>query len=179
MNKKMGLIIVGAMLLSWASVFAVLAVIPKHVPPIVYILLVIFMTIDLFMIFIIMGKKTRLQEYPSSGTLQSDSTPYSDSLISIDDNGLTIRLYYFPFGAKRVNFSDIEKIEVYKGGNMRLWGSDNFRTWFGLDWKRINRTMTFIIKRKNKWSRIGFTCEDSEKVANILRSKTILEFKTG
>jgi len=174
--KKIKMIIAGAMITGWVIFIIVASVLFKRVPPLVFVLLGIFMVLDLLIISVIM-RKPKPCEQLSNGTLQSDSTPYSDSLISIDDNGLTIQLYYFPVGSKRVNFSDIEKVEAYKGGNMRLWGSNDFRTWFGLDNQRMHREMTFIIKQRNKWSRVGFTCEDSKRVANILRSKTIFEVR--
>ena len=115
----------------------------------------------------------------SSITEQDATMPYSDNLISIDEKGITIKLFRFPFGAKRVNFSDIETIQVLKGGCMRLWGSDDLssRTWFGLDWERMSRPMRFVIKQKNKWRRVGFTCENSESVVGILRSKSLLQIQ--
>jgi len=112
----------------------------------------------------------------STGSVsQSDGHLYCDKLIYIDDNALTIRLYYFPFGSKRVNFSEIETVIGYKGCCMRLWGTGDFWTWFGCDWGRMRREMVFVIKRKGKWSRVGFTCQDCDAVIKILQSRGLYE----
>jgi len=171
---KTKLVVVGGILSSIVVVIAVLVLSHKTLPPVVYIVLGIFIVFDLLIAFVFLRAPVNRGPISLSPVSHSDSISYSDNLISIDNEGIKIHLYYFPFGAKRINFSDIEVVHVFKGGCLRLWGGD-FRTWFGLDWGRMVRQMTFIIKQKNKWSRIGFTCEDSERVANILRSKTILE----
>jgi hypothetical protein len=175
MDKKVKLLIAGSMLLSFAVIIAVLAVLHKTLPPVVYIVVGIFFILDLLVVFVIFASPVKRTQISSTPMGQAGVIPYSDSLISIDDEGITIRLFYFPFGAKRVNFSDVEVVQALKGGSMRMWGSDDFRTWFGLDWGRMSRPMTFVIKQKNKWSRVGFTCEDSDSVAEILRSKNLLQ----
>lgn len=108
---------------------------------------------------------------------QTDGLLYSDNLIYIDDNGLTIRLFYFPLGSKRIRFSDIETVTGFKGSYWRLWGTGDFRTWFGFDEERMDRPMRFIIRRKDKWSRIGFTCENPEAVIKILQDKGLYQTK--
>ena len=173
---KTKLVVVGGILSSIVVVIAVLVLSHKTLPPVVYIVLGIFIVFDLLMAFVFLRAPVNRGPISLNPVSHSGSISYSDNLISIDNEGIKIHLYYFPFGAKRINFSDIEVVHVFKGGCLRLWGGD-FRTWFGLDWGRMVRTMTFIIKQRNKWSRVGFTCKDSECVANILRSKTILEIQ--
>jgi hypothetical protein len=174
MQNKIKLII-AAVILSSVAVFivvlyiasAVMHKIPTHIALIIGIVFSI-TDITIAVIFITKpGTPTQTNSNPNGHA----GIPYSDSLISIDDEGITIKLFYFPYGAKRVNFSNVEVVQAFKGGCMRLWGSGDFRTWFGLDWGRMSRKMTFIIKQKNKWGRVGFTCEDSDSVAKILQSK--------
>lgn len=99
---------------------------------------------------------------------------YSDKLIEIGQDSILIRNYYFPFGSKRVYFSDIERITVHKptllSGKYRYMGTGDFRTWFSPD-NRTKRDKIFIMKIKNKWWRAGFTAEDSQTVLNLLKDK--------
>ncbi|OHB48563.1 MAG: hypothetical protein A2Y10_13495 [Planctomycetes bacterium GWF2_41_51] len=100
-------------------------------------------------------------------------------MIEIDSDGITIKHFYFPFAAKkRINFRDIKTVQAYNGGCMRLWGSGDFRTWFGIDWNRTNRKMTFVIEHNNSWFKTGFTCKDSVSVAQILKLKNLLNIKS-
>jgi len=177
MNTKFKLIITALMLVPLVVIIIVGAVIPSRLPPIVYVVVGIFSAIDLLIVYMFLWRTPKQAKYFSNSASYSDGILYSDRLIYIDDNGLTIRLFYFPFGSKRVNFSDIAVVQAFKGGCMRIWGSDNLRTWFGLDWGRMYRSMTFVIKRKNAWSRIGFTAKDSERVVSILRSRNLLEIR--
>ncbi len=176
MDKKMKIIVVGAMLLSMLAAIVVLAALHKSIPPVIYIVLGVFILTDSLIIFVFLRSSAKRSQISSSPMGQAGTIPYSDGLISIDDKGITIRLFYFPFGSKRVNFADIEVVQAFKGGCMRLWGGD-FRTWFGLDWGCMGRSMTFVIRQKNKWHRVGFTCENSESVAEILRSKNLLQIQ--
>ena len=99
---------------------------------------------------------------------------YSDKLIEIRENLIIIRNYYFPFGAKKIYWNDIENIIAYKPslltGKYRYWGTGDFHTWFPPD-NRLKRDKIFIIKLKNKWWRIGFTVENSQLVINLLKKK--------
>ena len=77
-----------------------------------------------------------------------------------------------------IPFSDIEEIQVkepsLKNGKWRIHGTGNFKTWFPLDSNRPKRNKIFFIKYKNKWMRTGFTVEDSSKVENILKVKSLI-----
>lgn len=99
--------------------------------------------------------------------------PYSDSLVDISDDAITLRRYYFPFGSRRIPFSEIERINsddpTLLNGRWRIWGTGTFRTWFPLDWERPLRDRIFFVTLANRWGRIGFTVEDSKRVARILK----------
>ena len=103
------------------------------------------------------------------------SDVYSDKLIKITADSIIFYKYHFPFGNKKtVELSKIDYIKIIKGSNLRLWGSDDFRTWFPADWSRMSRDRMFIVYLKSKWSRIGFTVEDSSEVLAVLNNKGLL-----
>jgi hypothetical protein len=104
---------------------------------------------------------------------------YKDSLLEITDQEVIFHHYYFPFGGdKHVPLSQIEDVEAKPpsvwGGSWRLWGSGDFRTWFPLDSRRPKRDRIFIASLRGKSHRIGFTVEDSEKAATILKERGLL-----
>ena len=102
---------------------------------------------------------------------------YSDSLICITKDLVRFNNYYFPFGSKSIQISQIDHIEILiptiLGGKWRIHGSGDFRTWFPRDVKRSRRDLIFIIHLHNKWRRIGFTAEDSGAVIEIFKDKNI------
>ena len=104
---------------------------------------------------------------------------YSDKLVEITDDGILFRNYLFPFGSRRVAFSGIDAVvakePTWANGKWRIWGTADFLTWFPRDWKRPSRDQIFFISFPHKRRRIGFTVEDSQTVANILRDKGLLK----
>ena len=104
---------------------------------------------------------------------------YTDGLIEIRNDSILFRNYYFPIPtAKTVKFDEIETIFMAEptiiNGKYRYWGSGDFIRWFPLDSRRSKRDIIFILHRKNKKIKIGFTVEDSEKVIGLLKDKVIL-----
>ena len=104
---------------------------------------------------------------------------YSDSLVILTDDAIIFKNYYYPTRApKRVMFADIQWIVVKKptiwNGKWRLHGTGTFTVWFPEDQRRPSRDRIFFIKLKNRWVKIGFTVEDSEKVLEILRGKSLI-----
>jgi hypothetical protein len=103
---------------------------------------------------------------------------YSDSLVEISADAILFRRYYFPFGAKRLRLSDIERIVVetptFATGKYRLQGSAGLHTWYPLDLQRPKRSKIFVIIRRHKKHRIGFTVEDEAAVEQILRERQLL-----
>ena len=101
---------------------------------------------------------------------------YADKLIEIREDEIIFHKYYFPtMSDKIVKFQDIEKIEVrepiLKNGKFRIWGTGDFQHWFPMDSQRSKREAIYILYRKGKKIRIGFTVEDSEKVTKLLKEK--------
>jgi len=104
---------------------------------------------------------------------------YADKLVEIRNGYILFYNYYFPIpNSKTVTFDEIETIFIVKptfiNGKYRYWGSGDFIHWFPLDMRRSKRDAIFILHRKNKKVKIGFTVEDSEKVAGLLKDKVKL-----
>ena len=63
----------------------------------------------------------------SAGT----STIYEDRTVRLDDQGVTIRHYYFPFVSKFVPYSQIESVDLgvmsWLSGRLRIWGNNRFQ----------------------------------------------------
>lgn len=103
---------------------------------------------------------------------------YADRLIQVTDKSILFKSYYFPFGSKRIELSDIDHVEVKEpsllSGKWRIHGSGDFRTWFPRDLKRPTRDRLFIVHLHNRWRRIGFTVEDSHRLIDVLKDRNIL-----
>jgi hypothetical protein len=103
---------------------------------------------------------------------------YSDRLVEISAETILFRQYYFPFGAKRLKLSDIDRVVVQKPrfstGKYRLQGSSGLHTWSPMDRQRPRRSKIFSIHLHGRKLRISFTVEDEAAVEHILREKNLL-----
>ena len=115
------------------------------------------------------------KEYP----IFSDGV-YRDKLVEIDNEAILFRWYYFPVGAKKVKFSEVEyvleKEPTVWNGRWKLHGG-GFTMWFPADFDRPSRDKIFLMKLKKKWIRIGFTVENSQAVAEFFQAKGLLRLK--
>ena len=108
---------------------------------------------------------------------------YKDSLIEISQDNIIFKDYYFPMGSKSVTLSQVEYVEAKKptlcNGKWRLHGTGDllFRIWFPADYNRPNRDTIFVMKIKNKWTKIGFTAENSYVVSELFKNKGLLRQK--
>lgn len=106
------------------------------------------------------------------------NTLYSDRLVEITDDSILLRGYYFPFGGRRIPFTEISLINIETAslwnGKYRIYGSGNLRTWFAPDWRRPSRNKLFFLEQKDKWWRVGFSVEDSTRVEQIMAEKGLL-----
>ena len=102
---------------------------------------------------------------------------YSDKLVEITGDAIPFRMYYFPFGSKRVKLPTIARLRVMAptllNGKWRQWGTGDFSTWFPLDWRRSSRDRIFLAFLADRRVRIGFTVEDSDAVIRILGDKDV------
>jgi len=106
-----------------------------------------------------------------------ENTIYSDSLVKVYENGIRLQNYYFPFGSKFVEFSDIlgldKKSATLLNGKWRIWGTSDFMSWFPLDWNRPRRDWILFLRLASQRMRIGFTVEDTERFIEIMKSKGV------
>lgn len=106
--------------------------------------------------------------------MPSQSPLYEDTYITCDEQGLTIRWYYFPFGDKVVPYESIqgfEKIELGFEGKWRIWGMGLVPHWFHLDPGRPGKD-TGIILNDGHPIQFIITPDDVESVFRILQAKT-------
>jgi len=103
------------------------------------------------------------------------SAIYQDQLIEITGQEVVFHRYYFPSGSdKHLPLSRIANVRVRPGGSWRLWGTGDLRTWFPQDNARPGRDRVFIISLRDSFRRIGFTAEDSNKVAAFFKERGLL-----
>jgi hypothetical protein len=75
---------------------------------------------------------------------------YEDAGLTLDEGGITIHRYYFPFGnSKRVGYDDIQSIKSKKmgwaSGKGRFWGTGGTRHWFPLDTRRGRKSLLLVL----------------------------------
>jgi len=99
---------------------------------------------------------------------------YDDGSVALAGDALVIRRYYFPFGAKRIPYGEIEQVRrvplTFMRGRYRLWGSGDFTHWFNLDMARPSRDDAFIIQVSGKSIKPVITPRDPDTVATELAS---------
>lgn len=107
---------------------------------------------------------------------------YEDSGLICDEDGITIRTYYFPFGDKRIHWDEVKSIEEFPmrgpfGGRWRIWGSGDFRHWFPLDTNRPSKSVGFVID-KGTFSRAVVTPDDPNGFRAALEGRGMTVKKT-
>ena len=104
------------------------------------------------------------------------TTAYDDGGILCDDQGLTIRRYYYPWGAKRIPYTSIRGVErlPLTGANKvlrwRIWGSGDFVHWWNLDAHRPGKDLALVIDVGHR-VRPTITPDDPDAVERILASR--------
>ena len=100
---------------------------------------------------------------------------YEDQYLVCDDDAITIKLYYFPWGSKRITYNSIQNIIVKKmtinAGKIRLWGMDFAPEWFHWDLERPKKSQCIVIDQ-GEWVKAAITPEAHDRVLQILREKT-------
>eukprot|EP00029_Vermamoeba_vermiformis_P010355 TRINITY_DN5402_c0_g1_i1.p1 TRINITY_DN5402_c0_g1~~TRINITY_DN5402_c0_g1_i1.p1 ORF type:complete len:128 (+),score=18.10 TRINITY_DN5402_c0_g1_i1:78-461(+) len=123
----------------------------------------------------------------NNATTHSASEPltllYKDDYVSLDEQGITIHWYYFPFGqSKRIHYEDISKVTTNKALGLEWldhkgWGMGLTDIWWALDMKRSefvgtnDKPVSIVIQTKSEKLRKGFSSSNPDRVLSIIRSK--------
>jgi hypothetical protein len=100
---------------------------------------------------------------------------YEDAGLLLDENGITIRRYYFPMGGpKRIAYTDIQGVKSERmtglSGKGRFWGASDPRYWFPLDFRRGSKP-TLLILDVGARVKPCITPEDPDRVLELLRAR--------
>jgi hypothetical protein len=102
---------------------------------------------------------------------------YEDDRIVCDDDGITVRQYFFPYGDKRIHWTDIKGVtelamKGWDSGKYRFWGSGDFRHWFNFDPKRPKKDVAFVVD-KGQFVRAVLTPDDPARFRDVLAEKGV------
>jgi len=140
----------------------------------------VLLTSVLILIVSAMNKQKKMMDSAGINNCICSDGKYKDGLIEVSQDKIIFKDYYFPMGAKSVNFSEVEYVQTKKptlwNGKWRLHGTGDllFRIWFPADYNRPSRDTIFVMKVKNKWTKIGFTVENSQAVSELFKNKGLL-----
>jgi hypothetical protein len=100
---------------------------------------------------------------------------YDDGRCVLDEDGLMLRRYYFPFAtSKRIPYSKIQKFDArpmgWLSGKGRGWGTSNPRYWLPLDMSRARKN-TLIVLDLGRWVKPAFSPDRPERVLQLLRER--------
>lgn len=100
---------------------------------------------------------------------------YEDAGLRLDENGITIRRYYFPWaGTKRIAYAKIQGVKAkpvsWARGKGRIWGALDPRYWLPLDPRR-GRKQTLLILHVGRLVRPCITPEKPGRVIELLRDR--------
>lgn len=101
-------------------------------------------------------------------------TLYTDKFVTVSPEGIRVRRYYFPLGAKFVPADRIAEVSVLRGPCARLWGTGDFTTWFARDMGRLFRDRVFVLSLKDSGRRIGFSATDPDALIAALETQGLL-----
>jgi hypothetical protein len=109
--------------------------------------------------------------------VDSNAPLISNGFVTCYSDYFVIHWYYFPFGTKKVKYSDIRSCDFESTDNMDLlsfkhWGMALSPIWWHCDMKRLSRKY-FILIDANQWPKIGLTMDDNDiiNVFNLIRQK--------
>lgn len=105
----------------------------------------------------------------------SEAVRYDDGSVLLDQDGVTLRRYYFPLGAaKRIPYGRIRRVWAqpmgWLTGQGRGWGSAHPGYWLPLDLHRP-RKRTLVVLDLGGVVRPAFSPDDPQRVVDLLRSR--------
>jgi len=102
----------------------------------------------------------------------SNESKYDDGQVALDDNGLTLRRYYFPTGqSKHIPYRRIQSAQVrpmgWLTGKGRGWGSAHPRYWLPLDLSRPRKDRLVVLDLGG-FVHPAFSPEEPDRVIALL-----------
>lgn len=100
---------------------------------------------------------------------------YEDGTVRLDERGVAIRHFYFPFVSRFLPYEKIESMHLAAlpdiGGRWRIWGTTDFSYWYSFDVRRPAKTMGIVLENWGWGTTPVFTPKDPDKVASIISAR--------
>lgn len=100
---------------------------------------------------------------------------YEDKYLVCDEDAITIKEYYFPFGSKRLPYKAIKKVREMElgvmSGRFRIWGMDLAPYWYHLDMERPKKRRSIVLET-GEMIKPALTPEQHDMVLAVLKEKT-------
>jgi hypothetical protein len=105
----------------------------------------------------------------------AEAVGYDDGSVLLDEDGVTLRRYYFPVGAsKRIPYRRIRRVwgqpMGWSTGKGRGWGSAHPGYWLPLDLRRP-RKRTLVVLDVGGVVKPAFSPDDPQRVLELLRER--------
>ena len=102
---------------------------------------------------------------------------YDDGRVALDEAGITLRGYYFPFGqSKHIAYGSVREVRTlpmtWLTGKGRLWGTSLPGYWFPLDVGRPRKDTMFVIDVGGHVKPV-FTPDDPARVKSLIDERVI------
>lgn len=99
---------------------------------------------------------------------------YRDKYLTFDEDGLTIRKYFFPVGERRITYDEIRSFHERElgawTGRWRIWGTGDFKHWFHLDTNRPFKHRAIVIDAGGRMKSV-LTPDDPDSALKVLRER--------
>jgi len=104
---------------------------------------------------------------------------YDDGGLLLDEDGVTIRRYYFPWaGPKRVPYTVIRHVFTrpmsWRAGKGRGWGTANLGYWLPLDLRRWHKS-TLLVFDVGGRVKPCVSPDDPQRVIELLRDRVTID----
>jgi hypothetical protein len=114
-------------------------------------------------------------EYATIFGAVSGTVLYDDGGLLLDEDGITIRRYYFPWaGSKRIAYGQLSHVEARPMGALsgqgRIWGTTDPRHWLPLDLERRHK-QTLLVLDIGRRVRPAVSPDDPDRVLELLHER--------
>eukprot|EP01124_Arcella_intermedia_P009985 TRINITY_DN16552_c0_g2_i9.p1 TRINITY_DN16552_c0_g2~~TRINITY_DN16552_c0_g2_i9.p1 ORF type:complete len:158 (-),score=45.82 TRINITY_DN16552_c0_g2_i9:319-792(-) len=104
---------------------------------------------------------------------------YKDEFVVLDEDGITIDMYFFPGGSKRIHYHRLERVQTDKEMGLTVfeykgWGMGLSPIWWALDMARMLGPSIYtgiILTVHDDSIKKGFSVRDPTTVLRIIKQK--------